>query len=236
VLGGDNFSVRWSGSVAPRYSEPYTFYTASDDGVRLWVNDQLLIDNWTNHSATENSGTITLQAGQKYALKLEYYERGGKAVAQLGWSSPSQAKEIIPQSQLYPPSASEPQSSNQSVTSLTLFDADTNRPIAGYEALTDTLTLDLAKLPAKNLSIRANTNPSRVGSVQFTLDGAFVRVENYVPYTIAGDVNGKDYLIWGLPPVGQHTLVITPYGSAKGAGAPGKPLTLRLSVVNGANR
>src|SRR5262245_7606893 len=40
-VGPDNFSVRWTGQVIPRYSETYTFYTRSDDGVRLWVNGQL---------------------------------------------------------------------------------------------------------------------------------------------------------------------------------------------------
>ena len=100
-IGNDNFSVRWSGRVLPRYSETYTFSTISDDGVRLWVNGQLLIDNWTDHPATENTGTITLQAGVKYDIKLEYYERSGGAVAQLLWTSTSQAREIIPTSQLF---------------------------------------------------------------------------------------------------------------------------------------
>jgi hypothetical protein len=102
-IEADTFSVRWAAQVQPRYSETYTFYTTSDDGVRLWVNDQRLIDNWTGHSPTENSGTITLTAGQKYDIKMEYYEGGVTAVAKLLWSSPSQAKEVIPQSRLYSP-------------------------------------------------------------------------------------------------------------------------------------
>ncbi len=103
ALAADNFSVRWTGQVQPRYSETYTFYTTSDDGVRLWINGQRVIDNWTLHGPTENSGTITLAAGQKYDVKMEFYENTGGAVAKLAWSSPSQTKETIPQSQLYPP-------------------------------------------------------------------------------------------------------------------------------------
>jgi hypothetical protein len=53
----------------------------------------------------EDQGTITLTAGQRYDITLEFYENGGGAMAKLLWSSPSQAKEIIPQSQLYPASA-----------------------------------------------------------------------------------------------------------------------------------
>jgi hypothetical protein len=97
----DNFSVRWSGQISPRYSGATTFYTVSDDGVRLWINGQLLIDNWTNHGATENSGNITLTAGQKYDLKLEYYEATGGATARLLWSSSCEPKAVIPAGQLY---------------------------------------------------------------------------------------------------------------------------------------
>jgi len=44
-LGVDTFTTRWTGKVEPQYSQTYTFYTQTDDGVRLWVNGQLLIDN-----------------------------------------------------------------------------------------------------------------------------------------------------------------------------------------------
>jgi len=105
-MGADQFSVRWIGQVQPRFSETYTFYTFSDDGVRLWVNNQLLIDNWTDHAPTENAGFIALQAGNLYDIKMEMYENGGGAAASLSWSSPSVPKELIPSSQLYPPASS----------------------------------------------------------------------------------------------------------------------------------
>jgi hypothetical protein len=101
-IESDTFSARWSGQVRPQYSETYTFYTTSDDGVRLWVNGQLVVDNWTDHSPTENSGQITLSAGQMYDVRMEFYENGGGAEARLAWSSSRQAKQIVPQSRLYP--------------------------------------------------------------------------------------------------------------------------------------
>src|SRR5688572_28174030 len=88
-IGADTFSVRWKGSVEAASSETYTFYTASDDGVRLWVGERLLIDNWTNHSVTENRGSIDLQAGQRYDLRMEFRENTGKAVAKLSWATPT---------------------------------------------------------------------------------------------------------------------------------------------------
>lgn len=101
TIGSETFSIRWTGKVLPKYSEPYTFYTTTDDGVRLWVNEQLIIDRWKNQKVTELSGTISLVAGQKYNLKIEYYENTGNAVAELRWSSPSTPKKIVPQSQLF---------------------------------------------------------------------------------------------------------------------------------------
>ena len=98
----DNFSARWDGQVEAPVSGSYTFTTTSDDGVRLWVNGVQIINNWTDHAPTDNSGTITLTAGQKYLIKMEYYEKGGGAVAQLFWSYPGQSKQIVPQSRLYP--------------------------------------------------------------------------------------------------------------------------------------
>ncbi|HEX8684836.1 MAG TPA: PA14 domain-containing protein, partial [Pyrinomonadaceae bacterium] len=101
-VGSEEFSVRWTGMVVPRYSEEYTFYTTSDDGVRLWVDGQLIIDKWFDQGATEWSGKITLEAGRQYSIKMEFYDRFWGAVAQLRWSSLSQAKEIVPQSRLLP--------------------------------------------------------------------------------------------------------------------------------------
>ncbi|MBW4578140.1 MAG: hypothetical protein KME42_01020 [Tildeniella nuda ZEHNDER 1965/U140] len=101
IVPADNFAVRWTGQVQAKTSETYTFYTRSDDGIRLWVNGQLLINNWTDHDVIENSGSIALVAGQSYDIKLEYYDSTGGATSQLLWSSPTQAKEIIPASQLF---------------------------------------------------------------------------------------------------------------------------------------
>jgi len=102
TVGADTFSVRWTGQIIPRYSEIYTFHTVSDDGVRLSVDGVMVVNNWTDHAPTENSGTINLVAGQPYDITLEYYENGGGATMQLLWSSGSQAREVVPQSQLYP--------------------------------------------------------------------------------------------------------------------------------------
>ncbi|AFZ68639.1 NPCBM/NEW2 domain-containing protein [Deinococcus peraridilitoris] len=101
-LPADGFSVRWSGRVQSKYSETYTFTVIGDDGVRLWVNGQKLIDSWTGRAPGEQSARVTLSAGQKYDLTLEYADFSGDATARLLWSSPSQPREVIPRTALFP--------------------------------------------------------------------------------------------------------------------------------------
>jgi beta-glucanase (GH16 family) len=107
-IGPDTFSVRWSGTVTPLFSETYTFFTKTDDGARLWVNGQQLVNRWVDQGATEVSGSIALVAGTAYAIKMEYYDDGGGASAQLSWSSAHTPKQIIPQAQLVPASVAPP--------------------------------------------------------------------------------------------------------------------------------
>jgi len=66
------------------------------------VNGVQLIDRWIDQSATEHSGSINLVGGQRYAIRIEYYESGGAAVARLSWQSPGRTKQVIPQNRLYP--------------------------------------------------------------------------------------------------------------------------------------
>ncbi len=102
VGSATDFSVRFSGQVLADYSQTYTFYTRSDDGVRLWVNNQLLIDNWNGHAVTENQASIYLTAGQWYDIKMEYMQMGFGATIQLNWSSPSIPRAVIPAYKLRP--------------------------------------------------------------------------------------------------------------------------------------
>ncbi len=102
-IGADTFSVIWIGKVQPLFSEEYTFYTVSDERIKLWVDNVLLIDNNIDHTVKEDYGTIELDAGLKYDIRIEYCEKSANAVAKLMWSSVSQEKGIIPRTQLYPP-------------------------------------------------------------------------------------------------------------------------------------
>jgi len=92
----DQVSARWTGDLEAPFTERTTLITTSDDGVRLWLDGRLLIDNWTNHGTRDDFARVDLVAGQYYSVKMEYYEDGGGAVAQLSWQSPSMPRQIIP--------------------------------------------------------------------------------------------------------------------------------------------
>lgn len=99
----DLFSVRWKGKIKPIYSEKYTFLASSDDGVRVWIDGKLIIDNWRKQSATVRKGSVQLTAGKLYDIKVEYYENQGDANIRLLWESSSQKQQVIPQAALFLP-------------------------------------------------------------------------------------------------------------------------------------
>jgi hypothetical protein len=95
-------TVRWTGQVRPQFTEAYVFETRTDDGVKLWVDDQLLIDSWQYQGTTIWTNAINLTADVRYDIRMEYYNYGFNARAQLFWHSDSQPRQIIPAARLYP--------------------------------------------------------------------------------------------------------------------------------------
>lgn len=104
-VSGSTYSTRWTGKLQAQFSGQHTFSVRADDGMRLWVNNQLLIDEWgTLTGSTERtSAPISLTAGQRYDIKLETrqgYSRAGQA--RLLWKAPTLPKSVVPGSQLFP--------------------------------------------------------------------------------------------------------------------------------------
>eukprot|EP00474_Spongospora_subterranea_P005088 CRZ05546.1 hypothetical protein [Spongospora subterranea] len=100
TFGVDYVSVRWEGKLKPAYSQTYTIYVTADDGVRLWLDRRLIIDNWST-CCNESWANVALSAGYLHDIKIDYREIQGIASIDLSWSAPSVAKEIIPSSALY---------------------------------------------------------------------------------------------------------------------------------------
>ena len=92
----DYFSARWTGFITAPYSETYTFFVPSDNGVRVWINNQLQLDRWTPLDVSGwHNFTVTLTAGQAMPIKVEYAELYGGATITLYWFSNTQPWEVV---------------------------------------------------------------------------------------------------------------------------------------------
>jgi hypothetical protein len=101
-LPADFFGVRWLGYIEPAFSEEHFFQVNSDDGFRLWVDGQLLADEWRLKGPGEVSASIFLEKGKRYPIEVAYFEWQGEAAATLSWSSASMPKEVLPKWRLFP--------------------------------------------------------------------------------------------------------------------------------------
>jgi beta-glucosidase len=86
IINADQFSIRWTGKLVPSASNVYQLSITTDDGVRLYVDGKLLVDNWHDRSATTDYFSLKLEAGHAYDIRIEYYENGGAAAASFGWN------------------------------------------------------------------------------------------------------------------------------------------------------
>jgi hypothetical protein len=126
------------------------------------------------------------------------------------------------------------QTTDQRVDSFSLINADTDQVIAGYENIVGQKTINLASLPTRNLSVRANTSPSTVGSVSFELtdpnNTKTTRCESAKPYALAGDTNGN-YDAW-KPGIGVYKVLAGPMTQANCQGVKGSPAVLEITFTN----
>ena len=104
---GTLFSGRWSGRLLAPATGTFNFYTGSADGIRLFINGQLLINHWTDHAYTTHAAALALTAGQFYDIVVEYYQNLGDAVLRLDYECTAGgiARQVIPAARVYPAGA-----------------------------------------------------------------------------------------------------------------------------------
>jgi hypothetical protein len=95
--------ARWTGFVVAPVSSLFTLCVTTDDGVRLWLNGFQFINQWVNQTETMHCSSFWMEAGERYPIRLEWYNASGPAVARLSWQNlVNTTLEIIPSSALRP--------------------------------------------------------------------------------------------------------------------------------------
>jgi beta-glucosidase len=87
AFASENFSARWTGFFTPSELGTYQLGLRADDGFRLWIDGKMLVEDWTTHGISTKMANIKLEKGQKYALKVEYFQATGDAIAQMVWNN-----------------------------------------------------------------------------------------------------------------------------------------------------
>jgi hypothetical protein len=95
-FGVHKYSVRWEGELEAPVSGKVTLHTITNDGVRLWIGNQKLIDVWKGMSATEHRAEVQMVAGKRYPFKMEYFQDEGTAEVRLFWSGPGLPRQVVP--------------------------------------------------------------------------------------------------------------------------------------------
>ena len=99
-----DYVIRWTGEIEAPVTGIYGIKTSNDDGSRVWINNQTVIDDWESHPwASAQIGQVFLQANQRYSIRYELLQRWFDAQARLQWIVPNTAKAVyVPKDRLYP--------------------------------------------------------------------------------------------------------------------------------------
>ena len=100
-----NYSARWIGNLVAPNTGTYTILTTSDDGIRVWANDTIQIDNWTPHARTTDFFKLDMVAGEPVPIIIEYFQGFGSSVAILEWRGPNFGRKLVEPNFMFPEDA-----------------------------------------------------------------------------------------------------------------------------------
>jgi hypothetical protein len=203
-IGEDTFSVRWEGNILVPTTGEYTFYATSDDGTRLWVNNTNLVDAWVDRGTTESSGKITLEGGKSYPIKMEYYDNGGDALAILGWSGPSLAKQTIRADRF----TTGTQSPVATLTPTSFVPTSTPKPTVAPTISVPTPTLT----PGATQILGYNT----VGSKVDTGDSNYMNGSRFTTKTTSGTVSSMSVYVSSIASAPNNSYQLAIYSDESG--------------------
>jgi alpha-D-xyloside xylohydrolase len=145
-VGEKNFSVRWTGKLLTKESGEHEFETTTAGGVRVWINNVLLIDKWYHSASQTDVGVINLEGATKYDMKIEFYDEIGTTSFRFTWRTPSMIAHKKPQNKVQSTKVYLPQSADW-------FDFWTGQKLTAGKAVEKMTPLDIMPLYIKTGSI-----------------------------------------------------------------------------------
>ncbi len=93
-VGADHFSARFTGTLELATAGTYAFAVAADDGVRLWIGEQLIVDDWRPHLVEHHAASVELAAG-RVPIRVEYFEADLGAELHVAWTPPGGTEAVL---------------------------------------------------------------------------------------------------------------------------------------------
>ncbi|MGK0270573.1 MAG: YVTN family beta-propeller protein [Cocleimonas sp.] len=204
----DNFAFRLSARINITQAGDYTFYTSSDDGSRIWIDGNLVVENDGVHAIQERSGQINLSAGQ-HSIVVGFFERAGGEGLTVQYSSPNISKRQIPNSILIQnPQQNAAPSVNNPGDQISSLNAAVNLNITASDANGDTLTYSATGLPnglninndgdisgttasAGSFNVSITVNDGQGESVETSFNWQVIAPINIAPIEPAPQQNGN---------------------------------------------
>ncbi len=164
---GIDFSTRWTGSFRAPADGIFVFAARSDDGIRIWIDGNKVLDSWIDRGAVTDTFRLTLKKGQLYGLKVEFYQGGGDAVAKFG---------MLPVEQLL----------NQSLPTAELKAADAVVVSVGFDEVSESEGMDRPySLPTEQVLLIQNAIKLNPRTIVVNHSGAAIDTKGWLDHTPA---------------------------------------------------
>ncbi len=214
-VSGHDVSARWEGQVEAPVSGSYTFNMRTDDGTRVWFDNQSVVNDWGYYGATDHPFTVNMNAGDKKNIKLEWKQAGGGYEAKLFWAYPNQATQIVPTCRLFPTTTNPPNPTTTCASGN--FTGNLDGANCGfiwgwtfdYNNLTRTVQVDIFVDGQKVATVDANQSRPDLGTA-FGNPAAVPHGYSYYPPSNASWKNGQNHTITARPCGGTQDLAGSP--------------------------
>ncbi|PSL05426.1 glycosyl hydrolase family 2 [Haloactinopolyspora alba] len=171
----EHVTARWTGQLEVPETGRYTFYAIGDNGFRLSLDGEPVIDHWVGDwDVEQTSEPVTLEAGERYRFELEHFQDVGGANMYLRWSGPGIDKQLVPESAFHPPADYEvyPVATSVGETGETVR-ATFAGVVGNVAGLVDHVTIEADTTPMPIRSVEPA--PDDPNAVLFTLDEPVLR-------------------------------------------------------------